>query len=335
MLLLVACAAPTEPEPTGSSTDLVCDRGYAGALTRLAEGAEDKLDVAQWELFVSSTTDRVVEDLAAAAARGVRVRVLLDETIDDNITAIARLEDLGIEARTDGSESTKLHVKMLIADDGAAALVGSTNWSASSIDINRECNLRLEGDAARYLAGWYDSLWDDPHGRDAPAIAQLADATTVALVDDDLLPALVDRIDAATERVDFTLYATYLQPTNLDAPAMQVFGALGDAAGRGVPVRGVADWSNWNDTNNASNTEAVQWLRDRGVEIRWDRTSINMHAKTFAIDDVVQIQSANVSTSGFETNREGGAWTADPDVLTDFDAWYAGLWGESTEEPPL
>lgn len=327
------CGCSSPPELEGSSATLICDRGYAGTLAQLAGDAVDQLEVAQWELFQSSTTDRVVDHLVAAADRGVRVRVMLDETIDDNITAIARLEATGIDARTDGSSETKLHVKMLIAD-GHTALVGSTNWSASSIDVNRECNFLLDGAAAAYLGSWYEDLWADPDVRLTPDARQRDDATTVALVDDDLLPALVDRIEAATERVDFTLYATYLQPTNLDSPAMQVFGALGDAATRGVPVRGVADWSNWNEGNNESNTEAVTWLRERGVQMRWDRESINMHAKAFVIDDVVQVQSANVSTSGFELNREAGGWSADPDVVEDFDAWYAGLWDESSEDPP-
>jgi len=310
----------------------VCDRGYAPTMQALAEEATHDLRVAQWELFESSATDRAVDALIAASDRGVDVRVMLDETIDDNAVAVARFVDAGIDARFDGS-SDKLHVKMLIAD-GTTALVGSTNWSSSAIEINRECNLRVRGNAAAYLAAWYDDVWDDPNDRHPPASSQDPDASTLALADDALLPALLSHIEGATRRVDFTLYATYLQPSNLDSPAMQVFGALADAAARDVPVRGVVDWSGWNQTNNESNTQAVLWLRARGVEIRWDRASINMHAKAFAMDDVVQIQSANVSTSGFELNREAGAWTVQESVVEDFDDWYAGLWDESTPDPP-
>jgi phosphatidylserine/phosphatidylglycerophosphate/cardiolipin synthase-like enzyme len=332
--LLCACSGVEDPEPVDATASLVCDRAYLPAVQALAEGATSDLRVAQWELFQSTTTDRVTDALIAAADRGVDVRVLLDDTIDDNVPAVARLQDAGIDARLDTSTEHKLHVKMLIAD-GATAIVGSTNWSTSAIDFNRECNLRVDAAAAGYLAQWYDDVWNDPEARTTPWIDQAADASTVALVDDDLLPALVARLDSAQERVDFTMYATFLQPSNLEAPAMQVFGALAAAAARDVPVRGVVEWSSWNDDNNDRNSEAVSWLRARGVEIRWDRASIIMHAKTFAIDDVIQIQSANISSSGFEHNHEAGAWTSGDGVRSDFDEWYTGLWEESTGDPPL
>ncbi len=326
----LGCLPPEEapPEPT---TRLICDRDYLPTFEDLVEGAVDVVHIAQWEMFAGTATDQVLESLADAAARGVHVRVLLDETIEDNADAVERLDAVGVEARLDTSEDDKLHVKLIIADD--SALVGSTNWSTSAIDYNSECNLLLTGvGGPAYLDAWYDDLWTNPRARLAPDVAQ-TDETTTALVDDDLLESLVPLIDSATSRIDFTLYATYLQPQNLGSPAMQVFGALGEAAGRGVDVRGVADWSDWNSQNNESNIEAVDWLEARGVQMRWDRPSVNMHAKAFGIDDTVQIQSANVSTSGFEANHEGGARTTEPTVVADFDAWFEALWSSSTEQP--
>ncbi len=247
---------------------------------------------------------------------------------------MTRLVNAGVDARLDEDTDEKVHAKLLVADDDVA-LVGSTNWSASAIDANRECNLLLTGGATpEYLAAWHDDLWDRPGVRTPPDVEQPDDAVTIALTDDALLPALLASIGAAEERIDFTLYATFLQPTNLDAPAMQVFGALGDAASRGVDVRGVADWSDWNSGNNDSNDEAVDWLEARGVRMRWDEPGVNMHAKAWLMDDVVQIQTANVSSSGFLYNREAGATTTDAEVVEDLAGWFQGLWDESTEQPP-
>ena len=311
--------------------DLVCDRAYLPTFRSIVREAEHEIAIAQWELFEGTSTTAVVNELGDAVGRGVHVRVMLDETIDENADALDRLLDLGVDARFDGS-TDKLHAKLVIGDD--RVLAGSTNWSTSSISYNRECNLEHDpGVPGAYIAAWYDGLWDEPDARVAPDLPS-TDGVTTALVDDDLLPALLAHLEGAEDRVDFTLYATYLQTGNPDAPAMQVFGALADAAARGVPVRGVADWSDWNPSNNDSNEAAVNWLSVRGVEIRWDRPSVNMHAKTFGVDDIVQVQSANVSTSGFETNREVGGWTRDPDTVDDFDAWFEELWQESTPEEP-
>lgn len=334
MVTLAALAActPTEPEPPAEpAVRLVCDRDYLPTFRSVVGDATDTIAITQWELFEGTATDQVVALLGEAVERDVTVRVMLDETIEDNAVALDRLLALGVDARFDGSDD-KLHAKMVIGDD--RALAGSTNWSTASIDYNRECNFDLQpGPPADYLKAWYDDIWDNPYARSTPEGGASDDLTT-ALVDDDLLPILLDQIDVATDRVDFTLYATYLQPDNLSSPAMQVFGALADAASRGVPVRGVADFADWNPGNTESNEEAVNWLRARGVEMRWDRPGINLHAKTFAMDDVLQVQSANVSTSGFEINREVGGRTTEETALADFDAWFDELWDESTEAQP-
>ena len=85
-LALSACPTATDADdaPGDADATLVCDRDYLDVLDALIDGAQDELRAAQWVLFGSLTTDLVIEMLAAAAARGVDVRVLLDETIDDN-----------------------------------------------------------------------------------------------------------------------------------------------------------------------------------------------------------------------------------------------------------
>ncbi|MEE2829465.1 MAG: phospholipase D-like domain-containing protein [Myxococcota bacterium] len=314
--------------------ELICDRAYLPALEELVESATTQLDVAQWEFFPSLTTNALVPILGDAVDRGVHVRLLLDEAIEENEQAIDWFQGAGIDARLDNSSNHKVHAKLLIAD-GSTALVGSTNWSEAAIDRNQECNLLLrEGGAPAYLDSWYQQVWEASDQRDSPALEQSDGAPATALVNDDLLPALVSRIEAANDSIDFTLYATYLQPDNPEAPAMQVFRALASAVGRGVEVRGVVDWSSWNPTNNESNEAAASWLSVRGVLIRWDDPSVNMHAKTFRIDEGLQVQTANISSSGFTSNHEAGAWTREEAPIADFREWFDGLWNSGTEAPP-
>ena len=336
LLVLGGCdpGAQDDDDAPPPDIELACDRDYYPAVRAIVDAAEQTIDVAQWEFFSSTSTNRLVAILNNAVERGVSVRVLLDESFEQNEGAIQLFEAYGIEASLDSSSSRAVHVKMIVAD-GDTAIVGSTNWSSAALDDNGECNLILRtGQAPAYFDAWFAQLWQDSGVREAPTLDQADGLPGLGLVNDDLLPHLLARIEEAVDSIDFTLYATYLQPNNPSAPAMQVFSALGDAAARGVAVRGVADFTEWNPGNNDSNQDAVTWLRDRDITMRWDDPNTNMHAKTFRIDDGLQVQSANVSSGGLSQNHEGAVWTEDPQVLSDWSDWWNGLWESSTHIRP-
>ena len=297
------------------------------------ENAEDRVLITQFELFSGTATSEVVSALSEAADRGVTVKVLLDDEIDENSGAVQSLIGRGVDAKIDLFPDITIHSKMLIAD-GDDALVGSTNWSTSSITRNHECNLRLRNGApVAWLESWFDNVWADPSQRVVPSLDQSQSPRVQALADDDLLPSLLSALESARTRVDFTLYGTFLQPNNLSSPAMQLYTALTDAAARGVTVRGVAEWSDWQYDNNERNVDAVEWLEERGVDMRWEDPQVITHAKAFLVDNAVQIQSANISTSGFARNREVGAWTDLSTPVDAFEQYFETLWGESTDEP--
>jgi phosphatidylserine/phosphatidylglycerophosphate/cardiolipin synthase-like enzyme len=289
--------------------------------------------VAQFSLYPGDATAAVTEALVEAAARGVRVRVLLDDEVDANEDAVADLVARGVEARRD-EVSTTLHAKMAAAD-GTLAIVGSTNWSDSAIERNRECNLLLRhGSPPAYIGAWFETVWLDPTDRALPP-AEAPGADIIPLVNDRLLSNLLERLNAARESIDFTMYATFLQPNNLDSPAMQVFSAFEDAVARGVSVRGVAEFSRRNNALNIQTAEAVIWLRARGISMRWEDADTVTHEKVVRIDDGIQVGSANFSTSGFSRNQEVGAWTTQPQPVADFSEWFERLWDASTQEQVL
>jgi phosphatidylserine/phosphatidylglycerophosphate/cardiolipin synthase-like enzyme len=312
---------------------LICDQNYMDAFKELVSSAKTEVLIVQWEFFGGEATAELLEVLATAVERGVHVQVLLDDDIEENSDAIQWMTTRGIDARLDDDPEVRLHAKMIIVDS-ERVMLGSTNWSNSSIRNNRECNILADrSDAANYLTAWYQNLNTDPGNRQPPPLGQDSVDFT-ALVDDALLANLLDRIEAAQSQLDFTLYATWLQPNNSSAPAMQLFEALTSAAARGVMVRGVADYSDWNHSNNESNQDAVQWLRARGVEVRWEDAQTTTHAKIFRIDDGLQVQSANISSGGFQWNREVGGWSNHEGVIEAASLWFEGLWSASTLETP-
>lgn len=124
----------------------------------------------------SSPGRLLLDDLKAARARGVDVRVVLDADLPEdyhqastiNAETERLLRESGVDCRNDTLGVTT-HGKSLIVD-ADQLLVGSHNWTASSMFVRDETSLYLEGAEladrarARFLAVW-DQVDPDPERR--------------------------------------------------------------------------------------------------------------------------------------------------------------------------
>ncbi len=133
------------------------------ARRRMAEfidGAKHKLDV-QHPKFVDTT---IIERIAAAQSRGVRVRLLCGGKhglspwdFIDTFASLRILERTGVKLRR--QKHLKLHAKLLLAD-GKRALVGSMNIDRSAFDVRRELGLTLDdGHVIERLGELFDHDW--------------------------------------------------------------------------------------------------------------------------------------------------------------------------------
>lgn len=83
----------------------------------------------------------VVSALGEAERRGVAVRLILDETLDEDDQDIAaKLDAQGVEIRLAGH--VYIHAKLMLID-GDTAIIGSQNFTATSLDDNRELAIEL------------------------------------------------------------------------------------------------------------------------------------------------------------------------------------------------
>jgi phosphatidylserine/phosphatidylglycerophosphate/cardiolipin synthase-like enzyme len=125
---------PLIVSPTTSRTDLL---GLIG-------GARRSLDV-----YAEVVRDREIMDaFVAAEGRGVAVRLIMSED-DDNAEERRELADAGVEVRS-ARGGLYIHAKMMLID-GVRAFVGSQNFTATSLDLNRELGVLLtdRGNLAR------------------------------------------------------------------------------------------------------------------------------------------------------------------------------------------
>jgi hypothetical protein len=164
----VTVAAPPATVDAGRIRVLSGRRYYY--LLRAAIGrAQRRIDVVMFHIALprrDHPTLRLLEALAAARARGVRVRVLTDrDRVDDpyhsvviNAAAIRFLLDEGVNVRVD-APGRLLHSKMIVIDS-EQTIIGSHNWSAGSYFSFDDLSVDVISPRfARQARQRFDSLW--------------------------------------------------------------------------------------------------------------------------------------------------------------------------------
>ena len=131
-----------QPSP---GDDLVWSPGSAAALVTLIQGAKKELLVENEEM----SDQEIVGALEAAAQRGVDVQVCMTDSSSWS-SEFSDLIHAGVKVYIySPSAALYIHAKAMVADPGSASLrwfLGSENFSATSLDRNRELGVEL-GDA--------------------------------------------------------------------------------------------------------------------------------------------------------------------------------------------
>jgi len=149
------------------------------------------IDSARHRLFVQNERFQdtvIVERLVRAAQRGVKVDVmarpphtLKRDKLVEGVGGLRIMDDVGIKVHK--LKHLKLHGKVLLAD-GAAAIVGSINFAAGSLDGRRELAIEVhDDDVVERLHKVVQHDWEHSHPLD--------------LSDEGLLADLEDRIEGS------------------------------------------------------------------------------------------------------------------------------------------
>lgn len=163
----VSSASPAAPAST-PEIEPIFDRDYLPAALETISRARRSIFCvmfsAGFDESKHGTPERLLEALAAAHKRGVRVEVILDanrkfwerdrgardEIETKNDPAAAWLTAHGVEVFRDGLDQTT-HSKVLVADE-ETVILGSTNWTYSALARNHEASVRVRSrDFARQV----------------------------------------------------------------------------------------------------------------------------------------------------------------------------------------
>jgi cardiolipin synthase len=271
-----------------------------GAIDKLILGARHSVDLTMFEL-ADSTAE---EDLAADAARGVDVRVILDRHLEKsaNRSAYRYLTARGVHVRW-GPAGTTVHQKTLTTDNATSVIM----------------TLNL---TSRYYPGTRDFAVVDRNRTDVKAVVKTfnADFAGRAITPPDgadLVWSPTNAQASVLAVINGASRTLSVEDEEMDDPA--VTSALAAAARRGVDVKVIM-------TADSSWDSAFTKLAGAGVHVRLypdDSTALYIHAKVIVADagrpgHRVLVGSQNFSVASLDHNRELG-------IVTRNSAMAAGL----------
>ncbi len=291
-------------------------RAGMGPIYRLITKAHSSVDLTMYELI-----DRTAEaDLAADAARGVNVRVILDQHFEKaaNTAAYAYLAAHRVHVRWAPAGMT-YHQKTLTVDD-ATSVIMTGNM------ITRD------------YPGTRDFAVIDTNHADVTAIVTTFDAdfagrSITPPQGHDLVWSPTNAQASVLSVINRAAHTLAVEDEEMDDPA--VTSALAAAARRGVDVTITM-------TANPEWDQAFDELARAGAHIRLypdDPSSLYIHAKAIVADaglpgQRVLVGSQNFSVASLDYNRELGILTSDPAIVTAISATLAGDFARATPYSP-
>jgi phosphatidylserine/phosphatidylglycerophosphate/cardiolipin synthase-like enzyme len=298
----------SELDPRSSAPEaFVGPEGLSGRLVSLLDGAEESLRVATYEL----DAPEVVSALTRAQARGVDVRVLIDEERTANTASAAELRGAGIDVRDGPDAFTHYHPKVIVVDE-TRAVVMSANLNTYSMATERNHGVLL--DDSFDVADLIEVFDHDYEGRAGDPVA--ASCTRLVLSPHNSRARIL-RLIASAE--------TELRVQHLSMTDEEVRFAIGSRAMAGVSTRVILADPFWIE----SNTAAAEALRAIGVEVRFLSTPEN-HAKLIVADGTAFVGSENLSWTSLEANREVGLMVTNDTTVAPLSAVFDADWAAAS-----
>jgi cardiolipin synthase len=259
------------------------------------------------------TDPEIIQALKDADARGVDVRVLLEEHpfggAGGEEETFQDLQDAGIDIRWSNPTFTFSHIKTLVVDN-AVAIIMNLNLTRSAFRSNREFGVVTTDPSAVltaieiFNADWSRSEEPDP----GPLIVSPSNSRE----------ELLSLIEGAQESLD--IYAEVMRDR-------AVVSAILDARDRGVEVRLVMS----DDADDNGDDERAE-LADAGVQVRIENSPY-IHAKLVLADGQrAFVGSENFTATSLDQNRELGIIVTEPSAIARIQAVFDKDFNNGVEE---
>ena len=338
----------------GNKVEIISDgaRAYA-ALLDLIDGAEREIWIDLYLFAPDASGHAVIDRLAAAARRGVEVKLLLDDVGsmnlgDDDLKPLieaggetARFLPVRRSFALRNLANLRNHRKLVVADQ-RRAWSGGANIGARYLgpeeDAARFSDLSflLEGPASAAFAGVFRSDWFFSTNRRVPlkTAAEIPESGHAVaqpmpsgpdVEGDGLFEVLSSMIYAARERL--WIATPYFIPGETLALALAL------AARRGVDVRVVTPERSDHWLCDLARGPYLRHLDAAGARVLRYRPAM-LHAKAILVDDTVaMIGSSNFDQRSFFLNFELASFFYSADEIDALAGWFEETFAACTEGP--
>jgi phosphatidylserine/phosphatidylglycerophosphate/cardiolipin synthase-like enzyme len=296
-----AVSGPAASASTAASTYTLFTEPDSGYTTfyDFINSANTSLDMTMYEL-VDTTAE---QDLANAAARGVKVRVILDQNLEksNNTTAYNFLSGHGVSVVWANTSYAATHQKTITVDN-RESLITTANLTSRYYSTGREF-------------GVYDTDANDVSAVEKVFNADFAGSSVNPGDGDDLVWSPTDSQTQLLALINKATKSLDIENEEMADPTVTT--ALENAAQRGVTVHVTM--------TNTSNEYATEFdaLTSAGVSVATyaSSASLYIHAKVIIADNgtsaaKVFIGSENFSNNSLNKNRELGLILTDPTILS-------------------
>ena len=313
--------------PSGDPIELANNSAYFARARDVIQTAQTKLRIVQFNTGLGDGPDLLVAAVIKAKQRGVNVWVLLDEEVTSNKATYDTLKAAGVNVKFDGV-ALRTHAKIVASEQGF--VIGSTNWSSTSMTKNNETNVLVrDGAAVTQLHSWLDKLWAKP----TVQVAMPTGKSTVAKLyaDGGYASVAGPAIDAAKTRILLCTYGMNIDPGSTTSSVTLLADKLGKAVKRGVKILVLLDQSgDWAEIGNDINAASGEYLKKLGVTVYTDPVDKITHAKFLVVDDAVVLGSNNWGYGGFESYHEVGLKTSETKVVAGLVEYFEKIWTASS-----
>jgi len=320
---------PASTLSQGPAIELVTNKKYFSRANEVIQTAQQKLRIVQFETGMGYAPENLTQALIAARNRGVDVKVLLDQEVTYNKSTMATLQAAGVSVMMDG-DKLRTHAKIVASEQGF--VIGSTNWSSTSIEKNNETNILVrDAGLTGQLHTWLDKLWKTPKLN----VSMPSGSTAVATLYADggyaaLAGAAIDSAKAGST-IQLCTYGMNVDPSDTGSIVTKTVNKIGAAVKRGAKVQVVLDMSyEFGDGSESINQAAANYLKSLGADVKVANASQITHAKFLIVDNTVILGSNNWGYGGFVAYHEVGAKFSNNQAVSDLKAYFHNLWNAGT-----
>jgi phosphatidylserine/phosphatidylglycerophosphate/cardiolipin synthase-like enzyme len=323
LFLAASCCSGAEITP-------VNNRDYLNACVSLIDSARQSVKLSELYYKPDVSPRKIEKALLRAVERRVSVKVLLDDSIPENASAVKLLNRRGVPASLDAPKRQN-HNKFIVVD-GRSVLLGSTNLSGKSISENNETNVLISDEgAAAYYSGYFDYLYGSCRGQ-APRYTGRGKGM-LPLSPKRYFFAVKDILEAPHKKIGVIMYNMRSYPGGKKPnPAQQLLVSLVSAAAKGAEVRVVLEKSGHDEQINRSNAETAAFLKAGSVKVRFDSPEVITHAKLVLADGVAVLGSTNWGMAGFAKNEEANIELWESGAVAAYWKYFERQWNASKED---